>query len=101
MNDVEYDRKICRSLLLSLVSKGDLCLSKVPDDVIQFIKGIDFFCSMHTVNFNLQLLYFLFKSACFIVRCGISGAEERIASIETYKTEFCTWMAENNNSNAE
>lgn len=40
-NDVEYDRKICRSLLLSLVSKDDLCACKVHDDVLNFIKGID------------------------------------------------------------
>lgn len=37
--DVEYDRKICRSLLLSLVAQDDLRSFNVDDDVMQFIKG--------------------------------------------------------------
>lgn len=49
-NDVEHDRKICRSLLLSLVAKDDLCAAKVNDDVKRFIKGIAFFFQIHFID---------------------------------------------------
>lgn len=37
--NVNYDRKICHSLLLSLVSKEQLKASVVSDEVMQFIEG--------------------------------------------------------------
>lgn len=38
-DDVRFDKKICHSLLLSLVHKDQLSASMVNDDVMTFIKG--------------------------------------------------------------
>lgn len=38
-NDVRLDRKICHSLLLSLLSKEQLRAYDVSDDAMEFIKG--------------------------------------------------------------
>lgn len=38
-NDVQFDRKICYSLLLSLVAKEKLLESCISQEVIDFIKG--------------------------------------------------------------
>lgn len=51
-DDIRYDRKICHSLLLSLVHKDRLRESVVSDDVMEFIKG-------HFAHFrNLNLFSF-------------------------------------------
>lgn len=38
-HDLRYDRKICQSLLLSLIAKEELRQSIVDDKVMEFIKG--------------------------------------------------------------
>lgn len=48
-----YDRKICHSLLLSLVHKDLLRKSVVSDDVMEFIKGIIPMCSNDLIFFIL------------------------------------------------
>lgn len=66
--DLSYDRKICQSLVMSLVSKNDLLESNINKDVINFIE------------------------ACFIVRCD-DQVDERIAAIDTYIQELCATKA--------
>lgn len=41
-DDDRFDRKICHSLLFSLVIKNDLAKFKVSDEVMTFIKGMSF-----------------------------------------------------------
>lgn len=62
--NVDIDRKICKMLVMSLVSKNDLRESKISDAVIDFIK------------------------ICFDVRCD-ENKEERIAGIDTIIKELC------------
>lgn len=38
-DDTKYDKKICQSLLLSLVDKEKIFKSEIDDEVLQFIKG--------------------------------------------------------------
>lgn len=49
-DDARYDRKICHSLLLSLVHKDQLRASIVDDDVMEFIKGIIVFVIIDCIN---------------------------------------------------
>lgn len=42
-NDVTFDKRVCHSLLYSLVSNENLRSRIISDDVMEFIKGIYFF----------------------------------------------------------
>ncbi|XP_055309118.1 uncharacterized protein LOC129573007 [Sitodiplosis mosellana] len=63
-DDTQYDRKVCHSLLLSLVAKEQL--QAVDAAVMEFIKD------------------------CFIIRCSGSGVnfEDRVGRIDVYKDEL-------------
>lgn len=61
--NLNLDRKICQSLVMSLVSKDDVRESKISGHAKEFIK------------------------ACLTVRCGVED-DERIAAIDTYISDL-------------
>lgn len=92
---IEYDKKICRSLLLSLVAKDNLRSFNVDNNVMEFIKCniyLFVFFNINSINLGINSNDFFQISVCFFIRCGQVNTEERIASIETYKMEFCAIM---------
>lgn len=86
-DDIRYDKKVCQSLLLSLVAKKQLQESVVDADVMRFIKGknVYFFFFLFLKDSLTFLLLFL-KTDCFNIRCGNNGV--RIDAIEAYKAEL-------------
>ncbi|XP_055308738.1 uncharacterized protein LOC129572728, partial [Sitodiplosis mosellana] len=70
-NNIDYDRKMCQMLVMSLTPKDDIRTSKISSQVIEFVK------------------------ACFIVRCGEN--EERIGAVEMYINDLCTEKAKQTN----
>lgn len=84
-----YDKKICQSLLLSLVSNENLRESFVADEVMEFIRG-NVFMSYFP---GIILKQFFFIVACFVVRCETQ--QDRIDAIHSYKKELCDAIKKN------